>query len=67
MGSSKTLKETVERAQKEVKKLLEKTRLGKLDMNRLELGLKEVRSDLKVLDFHLDKQDGKQDGKQDAK
>jgi hypothetical protein len=61
MGSSKTLKETVERAQKEVKKLLTKARVGKLDMSRLETGLKEVRSDLKVLDFHLDKQDHKKD------
>jgi hypothetical protein len=57
MGSSKTLKETVERAQKEVKKLLEKARVGTLDMNRLETGLKEVRTDLKVVDFHIDKLD----------
>jgi hypothetical protein len=63
MGSSKTLKETVKRAQKEVKKLLEKTRLGELDMNRLETGLKEVRTDLKVLDFHLDKEGRKPDAK----
>jgi hypothetical protein len=67
MGTSKTLKETLERAQKEVKRLLEKTRLGKLDMNRLEIGLKEVRGDLKVLDFHLDKQDQKQNHKPDPK
>jgi septal ring factor EnvC (AmiA/AmiB activator) len=59
MDSSKTLKETVERAQKEVKKLLAEVKASKLDRSELETGLKEVQSDLKVIDFHLDKHDPK--------
>jgi hypothetical protein len=54
MNSSK-LKETVERARREVKKLLSKLEAGEINRRRLETGLKEVQSDLKVLDFHLDK------------
>ena len=42
MASSKILKETVERAQKEVKKLLTEVQTGKPDRSKLETGLKEV-------------------------
>jgi hypothetical protein len=59
MDSSKTLKETVERAEKEVKKLLTEVQATELDRSKLECGLKEVQSDLKVIDFHLDKHDRK--------
>ena len=55
MDSSKTLKETVERSQKEVKELLAEVQAGKLDKGKLEAGLKEVQNDLKVLDWHLDR------------
>jgi hypothetical protein len=46
------LKETVERAQKEVKDLLAEVHAGKVDKRKLETGLKEVQSALKVLDIH---------------
>jgi septal ring factor EnvC (AmiA/AmiB activator) len=55
MGSSKTLKDTVKRAQKEVKKLLTEVETGKSGRSKLEAGLYEVKSDLKVIDFHLDR------------
>ena len=54
MDSSKTLKETVKRAQEEVKKLLTEVQTGKPDTSRLEHGLEEVQSDLKILDIHLE-------------
>jgi predicted RNase H-like nuclease (RuvC/YqgF family) len=57
MGSSKTLKKTVERAQKEIKKLLTEVRTSKPDTSKLETGLKEVKGNLKVLDIHLHKRD----------
>lgn len=56
MDSSKTLlKKTVEKAEKEVRELLKEVQA--LDRKKLETGLKEVQSDLKVLDIHLDKRD----------
>jgi predicted RNase H-like nuclease (RuvC/YqgF family) len=57
MDSSQTLRETVERAEKEVKELLAEVHASKLDRSKLETGLKEVQSDLKVLDIHLHKHD----------
>jgi hypothetical protein len=57
MDSSKTLKETVERAQKEVKELLADVQASNLDRSKLVTGLKEVQGDLRVLDIHLDKHD----------
>jgi peptidoglycan hydrolase CwlO-like protein len=53
MASSKTLKDTVKRAQKEVKKLLTQVQSGKSDRSKLETGLEEVQDELKVLDIHL--------------
>jgi predicted nucleic acid-binding Zn-ribbon protein len=57
MASSKTLKDTVKRAQKEVNKLLTEVQTGKSDRSRLETGLEEVQNNLNVLDFHLNKYD----------
>jgi hypothetical protein len=57
MASSKTLKDTVKRAQKEVKKLLTEVQTGKSDRSSLEHGLEVVEGDLKVLDFHINKYD----------
>jgi hypothetical protein len=57
MESSKTLKETVERAQKEVKELLADVQASNLDRSKLVTGLEEVQGDLRVLDIHLDKHD----------
>jgi hypothetical protein len=57
MASSKTLKDTVKRAQKEVNKLLTEVQTGKSDRGRLETGLEEVQNNLNVLDFHLNKYD----------
>jgi hypothetical protein len=57
MASSKTLKDTVKRAQKEVKKLLTEVQTGKSDRSSLERGLEVVEGDLKVLDFHINKYD----------
>ncbi len=57
MDSSKTLNETLERAQKEVKELMAEVQASELDRSKLETGLKEVQSDLKVLDIHLHKHD----------
>lgn len=54
MESSKTLDETVERAQEEVKKLLAEVKAGKTDAKKLETGLMEVQGTLKVLDIHLE-------------
>ena len=60
MDSSKTLKETVGRAQKEVKELLAEVQaITKFDRSKLETGLKEVQSDLRTIDIHLDKHDSK--------
>ena len=53
MDSCKTLDETVERAKKEVNKLLAEVESSKLDRCKLETGLKEVQGDLKILDIHL--------------
>jgi anti-sigma regulatory factor (Ser/Thr protein kinase) len=53
----KILNEAVERAQKEVKKLLAEAQAGKLDRNKLETGLKEVQSALKVMGIHAHKHD----------
>ncbi len=58
MDSSNTLKETVERAQKEIEKLLAEVQTSNFNRTKLETGLKEVQNDLKVLDWHLDR-DGK--------
>lgn len=57
MASSKILKETVERAQKEVKKLLTEVQTGKSDRSKLEPGLKELENNINVLDFHINKYD----------
>jgi hypothetical protein len=57
MDSSKTLKQTIERAQKEVKKLLAEVQASKPDRSKLETGLKEVQGNLRVLDIHLHKHD----------
>jgi hypothetical protein len=57
MGSSKTLKQTVKRAQKEIKKLLAEVQASKPDTSKLETGLKEVQGNLRVLDIHLHKRD----------
>jgi hypothetical protein len=54
-SSKKTLKETVERAQKEVEKLLAEAQTGKPDRKKLKAGLEEVQKDLKVVDWHLDR------------
>ena len=59
MDSSKTLCETLEQAEEEVKKLLAEVHAGTLDRSKLECGLKEVQSDLKILDIHLHKHDSK--------
>jgi hypothetical protein len=54
MESSKTLDETVERAQEEVRKLLAEVKAGTPDAKKLETGLMEVQGTLKVLDIHLE-------------
>ena len=54
MDSTKTLDETVERAQEEVRKLLAEVQAGKPDAKKLECGLMEVQGKLKILDIHLD-------------
>jgi hypothetical protein len=54
-SSKKTLKETVERAKKEIEKLLAETQTGKPDKNKLKAGLEVVQKDLTVVDWHLDK------------
>ena len=59
MDSSKILKETVKRAQNEVKKLMAEARSSKPDKGKLETGLTEVQNELKVMDIHLDKPDCK--------
>lgn len=59
MESSTKLKETVERAQKEVKELLEETRAGIPNRSKLETGLKELQSDLKIIDIHVHKPDSR--------
>jgi hypothetical protein len=58
-SSKKILKETVERAQNEVKKLMAEARSNKPDKGKLETGLTEVQNELKVMDIHLDKPDCK--------
>jgi hypothetical protein len=55
----KTLIETVERAQKEIKELLAEVQARKLDRSKMEAGLKEVQSDLKVLAIHAHRLDPK--------
>ena len=57
MDSSKILKETVERAQKEVKELLAGVQASKLETSKLETRLEEVQSNLKILDIHIGKRD----------
>jgi hypothetical protein len=57
MASSQTLKDTVKRAQKEVKKLLAEVQTGKSDRGRMEAGLEELGNNLNVLDFHINKYD----------
>jgi peptidoglycan hydrolase CwlO-like protein len=57
MASSKILKETVKRAQKEVKKLLRQVKTGKSERSKLQIGLEEVEGELNVLDFHINKYD----------
>lgn len=59
MASTRTLKATVKRAQKEVKKLLAQARADKLTKTKLETGLKEVENELKVLDIHAHSLDAK--------
>jgi hypothetical protein len=54
-SSKKTLKETVERAKKEIEKLLAEAQTGKPDTPKLKAGLKAVQKDLEVMDWHLDK------------
>ena len=53
----KKLKETVDRAQKEVKDLLAEVQASKPNKSKLETGLKEVQSALKALDIHAFKHD----------
>jgi hypothetical protein len=55
MDSSKTLIETVERAQKEVKELLAGVKAGKVNTSEMVTGLKEVQGELKILDIHVHK------------
>jgi hypothetical protein len=62
MDSSKTLKETVARAQKEIKELLADAQAGTLDRKRLETKLKEVQGDLKVIDIHIGKREPDRQG-----
>jgi chromosome segregation ATPase len=57
MDSSKILKETVERAQREVKELLAEVQASKPDRSKLDTGLKELESNLKVLGIHIGHQD----------
>jgi predicted nucleic acid-binding Zn-ribbon protein len=57
MASSQTLKDTVKRAQKEVKKLLTEVQTGKSDRSSLEHGLEELENNINVLDFHINKYD----------
>ncbi len=57
MDPSKTLKETVKRAQDEVKKLMAEARTNKPDRGKLETGLKELQGNLSTIDIHLDKYD----------
>jgi cell division protein FtsB len=57
MDSSRVLKKTIKRAQKEVKELLAEVKATKHNMSKLETGLKEVRSALKVLDIHAFRHD----------
>jgi hypothetical protein len=59
MDSSKTLKEKVERARKEVKELLAETRASQPNKNKLETGLKELQGNLEFIDVHLDSRDSK--------
>ena len=59
MESSKTLCETLERAEEEVKKLLAEVQASTLDRSKLECGLKEVQSDLRVLAIHAHRLDPK--------
>jgi hypothetical protein len=54
---TETLKETVKKAEKEVEELLTEVKADKLDRRKLETGLKEVQSDLKILDIHVHKHD----------
>lgn len=58
MDSSEILRETVERAQKEVKELLAGVQASKLlEKSKLETRLMEVQSNLKILDIHIGKRD----------
>ena len=50
----RTLDETVERAQEEVKKLLAEVQAAQPDAKKLECGLMEVQGKLKILDIHLE-------------
>jgi hypothetical protein len=59
MASTRTLKATVKRAQKEVKKLLAQARADKLNKAKLETGLEEVENELKILDIHAHSFDAK--------
>jgi hypothetical protein len=59
MNSSKVLKDTVRRAQREVKKLLAEVRDEKPNKSKLVTGLKEVQNELKVLDIHAHRFDAK--------
>jgi hypothetical protein len=59
MASTRTLKATVRRAQKEVRKLLAEARADKPNKTKLETGLEEVQSELKILDIHAHSLDAK--------
>ena len=59
MDSSNELAETIKRVQREIDELLAEVHAGKLDKTKLETGLGEVKSGLRVLDIHVHRLDPK--------
>jgi signal transduction histidine kinase len=54
-SSNKTLKDTIRKAQKEVRELLAEVKAKEPDRKKLETRLTEVQGDLDVLDIHIGK------------
>jgi hypothetical protein len=61
------LKKTVKKAEKEVKVLLKEVQASKPDRTKLDTGLKEVQSDLRILGVHIGRDDDDDDDEHDPK